>query len=102
MRFKEGSDEKIVYEKKLNKMLDCWYLSSHNRLLFMEDLGSRKITFVNLPRAEIYGMGDTTSTKTFILPGDVKLAKRLSHNLEGIVRRHGCPDKQLVRDYIRR
>ena len=60
-------------------MLDCWYLSSNNRLLFIEDLGSRKITFVNLKEA-------STATKTFVLPGDVRLAKRLTHNLEGLVR----------------
>ena len=62
-------------------MLDCWYLSTNNRLIFMEDLESRKITFVNL-------MTDaTTQTKTFVLPGDVRMAKRLTHNLEALVRK---------------
>ena len=95
MRYKEGATENIIYEKKLDKMLDCWYLSGNNRLLFMEDLGSRKITFVNLA-------GASTATKTFVLPGDVRVARRLSHSLEGLVRRHHCPDKQLLRDFISR
>ena len=59
-------------------MLDCWYLSDNNRLLYMEDLESREITFVNL-------MGTLTETKTFVLPDEVSVAKRLSHNLESLV-----------------
>ena len=94
MRYKEGSKEKVIYEKKLSKMLDCWHLSS-NRLLFMEDLGSRKIEFLNLAKASV-------ARKTFELPGDVRMVKRLSHNLESMVHRFHCPDKQLLRDFIRR
>lgn len=95
VRYKEGATESIIYEKKLDKMLDCWYLSDNNRLLFMEDLESREITLVNL-------VGTTTETKTFVLPAEVSVAKRLSHNLESVVQRHPCPDKQLVREFIRR
>ena len=42
-----SQDGNIVYEKLLESVVDCWILS-HDRFIYIEDLDSRKISYVKL------------------------------------------------------
>ena len=86
-------DDVTAFEVLLDKMPASWYLAKED-FLYQEDLASNKVTLVN------FKFGEVNIVKEFQLPDDIVIKKPISANLDTMIEKHPCEDKQALRDLI--
>ena len=91
-------NEVVIYEKVIDQMLACWYLDK-DKLVYMEDLASRKIFYVKVR------YGELGEVREFQLPaGDdddiFALKNPITASLDPLIEQYPCEDKEVLRALI--